>query len=164
MIKGVVKVERFTSDHRRRKVPKVGLANPYLPRKCCPGQLYTRPIGSKSCPDLGPVGPIGSAAYASDSATLVAFANVHGNNRDDQKVNFGLQNALNLAYVHLQFRKFSRSNIPGPLKGEGRGRVRKWKGGKDRGMGAGEEGTGRKGREVPLLKSLVWVCHNKGPP
>jgi hypothetical protein len=49
-----------------------------------------RPIGSKSCPDLGPVGPIGSAAYASDSPTLATLANVHGNSRDDQKVNFGL--------------------------------------------------------------------------
>jgi hypothetical protein len=69
---------------------------------------------------------------------------------------------VNTLYVHLQF---SRSNTPGPLKGEGRGsrvgRVRKWKGEKDRRMGAGEEGTGR---EVPLLQILIWVCHNKGPP
>jgi hypothetical protein len=48
--------------------------------------------------------------FTSDSATLVTLANVHGNNRDDQKVNFGLQNALNLAYVHLQFKKISWSN------------------------------------------------------
>jgi hypothetical protein len=90
--------------------------------------------------------------FTLDSATLVTLANVHGNNRDDQKVTFGLQNSLNLAYVHLQFKKFSRSNTPGPLKGEGRGRrdrVRKWKGGKDRGMDAGEEGTGREGTGGP---------------
>jgi hypothetical protein len=54
--------------------------------------------------------------FTSDSATLVTLVDVHGNNRDDQKVNVGLQNALNLAYVHLQFTKFSWSNTPGPLK------------------------------------------------
>jgi hypothetical protein len=58
--------------------------------------------------------------FTSDSATLVTLANVHGNNRDDQKVNFGLHNALNLAYVYLQFKKFSRSNTRGPLKREER--------------------------------------------
>jgi hypothetical protein len=44
------------------------------------------------------------------------------------------------------------------------GRVRKWKGEKDRRMGAGEEGTGMEGTGVPLLQILIWVCHNKGPP
>jgi hypothetical protein len=90
--------------------------------------------------------------FTSDSATLVTLANVHGNNRDNQKVNFGLQNALNLAYVPLEFKKFSRDSTSGPLKrgreGERRGRARKWKGGKkiegwvqERKAGEGREGT-----------------------
>jgi hypothetical protein len=86
--------------------------------------------------------------FTSDSATLCYI----GKRSRYQKVNFGLQNALNLAYEHLQFKIFSRGNTPDPLKGnggEGRGRARKWKGGKDRGMGAGEEGTGREGTGGP---------------
>jgi hypothetical protein len=63
----------------------------------------------------------------------VSLANVHSNNRDDQKVNFGFENALNLAYVHLQFKKFSWSNTLGPLK---RGREVK--------EGVGQEIEGRK--------------------
>jgi hypothetical protein len=94
--------------------------NFYAPLGRNPGSatVYTRPIGSKSCPGLGPVGPIGSATYASDSATLVTLANVYVNNRDDQKVNFGLQNALNFAYVPLQFPQ--RNTPASPLE---RGRM-----------------------------------------
>jgi hypothetical protein len=65
--------------------------------------------------------------FTSDFATLLTLANVHGNNRDDQKMNFG----------------------KGRGKKERRGRVRKWKGGEDRGMGVGEEGTGREGTGDP---------------
>jgi hypothetical protein len=49
---------------------------------------------------------------------FVTLANVHGNNHDDQKTNFGLKNWLNLAYAHLQFKKISRGNTPGSLKRE----------------------------------------------
>jgi hypothetical protein len=63
----------------------------------------------------------------------------------DQKVNFGLQNALNLTYAHLQFKIFSRGYTPGPpLKGEG-------KGGEGRKEGAGtggREGQGNRGERV----------------
>jgi hypothetical protein len=43
-------------------------------------------------------------------------------NRGDQKVNFGLQNVLNLTNAHLQFKKFSRGLYTGPpLKRGGEG-------------------------------------------
>jgi hypothetical protein len=140
-----VKIARFTSDHRRRKVPKVGRAKFYL---LLPGPTVYAAHWIQKLPGPGTGRPNRLRRLCIRFCyTLVTLANVHGNNRADQKVNFGFQNALNLAYVHLQF---SRSKYPRPLKRgrEGRavwGRVRKWKGEKDRRMGAGEEGTGREG-------------------
>jgi hypothetical protein len=102
--------------------------------------------------------------FTSDSATHVTWANVHGYNRD-QKLNiFGLQNALNLAYLHLQFKKFSRGNTPGPLKREGREKEGVGQGngrqGKIEGWVQERKSQGGKGREVPLLQILeVWACH-----
>jgi hypothetical protein len=110
-----VKIERFTSDHRRRKVPKVGWAKFYL---LLPGPTVYAAHWIQKLPGPGTGRPNRLRRLCIRLCyTLVTLAIVHGNNRADQKVNFGLKNALNLAYVNLQF---SCSNIPGPLKGEGR--------------------------------------------
>jgi hypothetical protein len=104
---------RFDS---RRKVPKVGRVKFYL---LLPGPTVHAAHWIQKLPGPGTGRPNRHRRLCIIFCyTLVTLANVHGNNRADQKVNFGFQNALNLAYAHLQF---SRSNTPGPLKREGRG-------------------------------------------
>jgi hypothetical protein len=84
--------------------------------------------------------------FTSDLLQFATLAKVRGNNCGDQKVNYGLQNALNLTYAHLQFKNFSRGWYPRtPVKGRGRkgkggrerlggnGRVRKLKGAEEEG-------------------------------
>jgi hypothetical protein len=56
-----------------------------------------------------------------------------------RKVNFGLQNVLNIFYAHLHFKNFFRGYTPGPpLKRERKGR-------RGKGRREGEEGKGREG-------------------
>jgi hypothetical protein len=66
---------------------------------------------------------------------LLHWQKFTGNNRGDQKVNFGLQNALNLTYAHLQFKNFPGVIPRTPVKREREGRREK-------------EGKGGKGKEI----------------
>jgi hypothetical protein len=68
---------------------------------------------------------------------LLHWQKFTGSNIGDQKVNFGLQNALNLTYAHLQFKFFPGGYTSGiPLQAEEKGR-------EEREEREGLEGEGR---------------------
>jgi hypothetical protein len=96
-----------------------------------------------------------------------------GSNSGDQKVNFGLQNALNRTYAHLQFKKFFLGLYPGPSLERGRkgrrgkegrgwerreGRARKYRGeGGEGGVWTRGEGKGRGGERHAQVRPLSQI-------
>jgi hypothetical protein len=104
------------------------------------------------------------------SGTLEDFATVcyTGKSSQYQKANLGLQNALNLAYAHLQFKNFPGVIPQTPVKKgngrerEGRGWARKWKEGKIEGWGQ-ERKVRREGTGGPPFTNPRYASVYTGP-
>lgn len=80
---------------------------------------------------------------------FVTLAKAHGNNCSDQKVNFVLQNALDVTCVHLPYKNFSQGNTPDPNQ-RGKGRE-----GRDGQEGRERWDWGGKGWEVHYLSQIL---------